>query len=214
MAAWLLSQCDGTADVIGSEPKQQRSRATRQRLLESTVHLLATLGWQAATTTAIAEHAKVSRGSLQHHFPTREELVVAALEYVFEQRTAELVAATEQAPGERDARVGFVSNLLIDLYSGELFKASLHVWTAAASDAELKARIIPLEDRFSREAFRIAMDLLHADYRDAKTFRKVQITLDLARGLGLADVLSDDTERRNKIAAAWAHELSDITVRE
>ena len=59
------------------EPKQDRSRATRQRLLEATVHCLAELGWSAATVSVIADEAGISRGALQHHFPTRQELIAA-----------------------------------------------------------------------------------------------------------------------------------------
>jgi len=32
-------------------------------------------------------------------------------------------------------------------------------------------------------------------------------TLDLARGLGLANVLTDDTRRRSRILDAWAEQL-------
>jgi hypothetical protein len=35
----------------------------------------------------------------------------------------------------------------------------------------------------------------------------VQATLDLVRGLGLANTITDDAARRNRILAAWAHTL-------
>ena len=35
----------------------------------------------------------------------------------------------------------------------------------------------------------------------------VQATLDLARGLGLANLLTDDSRRRARIAAQWARTL-------
>jgi hypothetical protein len=35
----------------------------------------------------------------------------------------------------------------------------------------------------------------------------IQATLDLCRGLGLADTLSDDTVRRNRILDEWAQVL-------
>jgi hypothetical protein len=40
----------------------------------------------------------------------------------------------------------------------------------------------------------------------------VQATLDLARGLGLANLLTDDGSRRARIAAQWARML-DATLR-
>ena len=61
------------------EPKQDRSRATRRRLLEATIDCLAELGWGATTVGVVAERAGVSRGATQHHFPTREDLITAAI---------------------------------------------------------------------------------------------------------------------------------------
>lgn len=190
------------------EPKQDRSRATQKRLLESTVSALAELGWTGATTSEIARRSGVSRGSLQHHFPTRDELIVAALNYMFNERTAYLLEQGRNV-GDRD-RYSFVADLLFDLYVNELFNASLQVWTAAMTEQNLRDLIVPLEERFAHEAFSLAVELLNADTSDEHTFRTVQVTLDLARGLGLASVLTDDSARRNKIKAEWIRMLRTI----
>ena len=68
------------------EPKQDRSRVTRSHLLEVTVECLAELGWSATTMSVVAQRAGVSRGAMQHHFPTREDLITAALEVMFDAR--------------------------------------------------------------------------------------------------------------------------------
>ena len=67
-------------------PKQDRSRITRERLLGASIDLLATQGWAATTVGAVAAAAGVSRGAAQHHFPTREDLITAALGHMIEQR--------------------------------------------------------------------------------------------------------------------------------
>ncbi|MBB1029457.1 TetR/AcrR family transcriptional regulator, partial [Dietzia sp. SLG310A2-38A2] len=45
------------------------------------------------------------------------------------------------------------------------------------------------------------------DPGDVRVRRPLQATLDLARGLGLADVLSDDSARREKVIRYWAETL-------
>ncbi|MFD8817668.1 TetR/AcrR family transcriptional regulator, partial [Streptomyces sp. NPDC059627] len=77
-------------------PKQDRSRATRQRLLEAAVACLAEHGWTGSTVAVVAERAGVSRGAAQHHFPTREDLFTAAVEYVAEERSTALRALFPQ----------------------------------------------------------------------------------------------------------------------
>lgn len=49
-----------------------------------------------------------------------------------------------------------------------------------------------------------SVDLLGADERSPGVRQTVQATLDLASGLGLATLLTDDRRRRNRIARQWA----------
>jgi AcrR family transcriptional regulator len=184
------------------EPKQERSRATRQRLLESAIDCLATRGWTATTVTVVAGHAGVSRGAAQHHFPTREDLIIAALEFISDSRVALLREATDlpDGPGRTEA----VIMRMVDLFTDRLFKAALQVWTAAAADESLRQRIRPLEARIGRAAHHLTVQLLGVDDTDPVAHRLVQATLDLARGLGLADLLTNDSARREQIVRQWA----------
>jgi AcrR family transcriptional regulator len=49
----------GVNNTRGAPPKQDRSRVTRQRLLESAVTCLAELGWSGSTVSVVAAHAGV-----------------------------------------------------------------------------------------------------------------------------------------------------------
>ncbi|WP_392752225.1 TetR/AcrR family transcriptional regulator [Streptomyces sp. LN590] len=178
-------------------PKQDRSRATRRRLLEAAVACLAEHGWAGSTVSVVAERAGVSRGAAQHHFPTREDLFTAAVEYVAEERSAALRTLPVQG------RTAVVA-ALVDLYTGPLFRAALQLWVAASNEASLHPRVSELEARVGRETHRIAVELLKADESRPGTRETVQGLLDMARGLGLANVLTDDTARRRRVVAQWA----------
>ncbi|MFF4862320.1 TetR/AcrR family transcriptional regulator [Streptomyces sp. NPDC001231] len=187
-------------------PKQDRSRATRQRLLQAAVACLAEHGWAGSTVSVVAERAGVSRGAAQHHFPTREDLFTAAVEYVAEERSTALRALfPEGAAGDRRAVVG----ALVDLFTGPLFRAALHLWVAASSEDQLRHRVTELEARVGRETHRIAVELLGADEARPGTRETVQGFLDMARGLGLANLLTDDAARRERVVAQWAALLEE-----
>lgn len=81
------------------------------------------------------------------------------------------------------------------------------MWSAAASDEALKKLILPLEGRFGAAAHQMTVRMLGVDDSDPRVHRLVQATLDFARGLGLADTLSDDSARREQVVAAWAEQL-------
>jgi AcrR family transcriptional regulator len=193
---------------VTTQPKQDRSRVTRQRMLEAAVHCLATKGWDASTVAVIAAEAGISRGAVQYHFPTRENLVVAALEFMFEERTT-LVREFVVTPDTSATRVHRVVSALVDLYAGELFRAALQVWAAAASDPHLRDVVVPLERRFGRDMHDLAARLLQIDAEDQQARGLIQATLDLARGLALADLLTDDSKRRAGVVDAWAGQLAN-----
>ncbi|CAM5253504.1 TetR/AcrR family transcriptional regulator [Streptomyces avidinii] len=184
-------------------PKQARSRVTRRHLLEAAVSCLAEHGWAGSTVSVVAERAGVSRGAAQHHFPTRESLFTAAVEYVAEERSTALRDLFHAGPAARPA----VVEALVDLYTGALFRAALQLWVAASNEEQLRPQVTELEARVGRETHRIAVELLGADESVPGVRETVQGLLDMARGLGLANVLTDDTARRARVVAQWSRIL-------
>ncbi len=191
---------------VASEPKQDRSRVTRDRLLEATVASLAEVGWARTTVATVAARAGVSRGAAQHHFPTRADLVTAAIRHMTDVRTASVRDVLADPPSGSN-RTRWALDQLVGLYTGTLFRAALHVWAEAAVDSELRAEVIPLERSLAREAYQLAIVLLNVDPAAPGVRDIVAGTLDLARGLGLANILTDDSRRRTRILDAWATQL-------
>lgn len=181
---------------------------TRKRLLDATIRCLAEQGWPATTVGGVASRVGVSRGAAQHHFPTREDLITATLEYMFSKLAGGTNGEPIVAPAGMSKTEAVVATV-VDIYASVNFKAALQVWTAAAADPALRARILPLEAKFGRGAHRMVVSQLGVDDRDPRIRGMVQATLDLARGLGLADVLHDDSRRRAQIVKAWAAQLDD-----
>lgn len=178
----------------------------RQRLLEATVELLIEKGFGGTTTTLVSERAGVSRGAQLHHFPTKNDLVVAAVTHLTEIRGAELAAAAARLPGGRN-RTAAVISMLGDHFTSPVFTAALELWVAARTDAELLEAVVPLEQRLGRETHRLTVQLLGVDDSEPETRALVQATLDLVRGLGLANTLGDDAARRRRILKEWARTL-------
>lgn len=58
-------------------PRQQRARAAVQRILAATAELLDESGFDALTTTAVAERAEVNIATLYRYFPDKFSIVVA-----------------------------------------------------------------------------------------------------------------------------------------
>jgi AcrR family transcriptional regulator len=187
-------------------PQEERTRVMRQRLLDATVDCLVEHGWSGTSTTLVSQRAGVSRGAQLHHFPTKTDLVVAAVAHLSEARGRELEDAARQLPtGRRRTRA--VLEMLAEHFTSPVFTAALELWVAARTDPELHGAVAPLEQRIGRETHRRTVELLGVEERQPGTRELVQATLDLVRGLGLANMISDDTARRSRILDQWAKVL-------
>ena len=100
-----------------------------------------------------------------------------------------------------------IVDLVFELFTGTFFRAALMLWVAAASEPQLRAQVVPLEARIGREIHHVVVELLGVDEQVPGVRETVQATLDLARGLGLANLLTDDSKRRARIATQWARTL-------
>lgn len=170
--------------------------------MEATIDCLAELGWAGTTTTEVSQRAGVSRGAQLHHFPSKQDLVVAAVEHLTERRREELAHTAGNLP--ITGRTRAVLKILSTQFIGPVYFAALELWVAARTDPELLKAVGPLEQRVGRETHKYAVELFGVDEKLGENRALVQATLDLLRGLGLAASLSDDTARRNRLLDAWA----------
>ena len=187
-------------------PQEERTRAMRQRLLEATLQCLVEHGWSGTSTTLVSQRAGVSRGAQLHHFPTKNHLLLHGVLHIATVRRDELAeAAAALPPGERRTRQ--VLELLGEHFTADVFAAALELWVAARTDAQLLAAVEPLERQTGRETHRLTVEMLDVDETQPGARELVQATLDLIRGLGLANTISDDHVRRARILDRWAEVL-------
>ena len=187
-------------------PQEQRTRLMRQRLLEATVECLVEHGWSGTSTTLVSQRAGVSRGAQLHHFPTKDALVLAAVEHLTAVRHEEVLDRTADLP-TGGGRTRAVLGVLAELFTGPLFVAAAELWMAARTDPALREAVAELETRVGRATHRSTVDALGVDESLPGHRELVQATLDLMRGLGLANLVSDDVARRDRILDHWADTL-------
>jgi AcrR family transcriptional regulator len=174
---------------------------TRQRVLDAAIVCLVRDGYAGTTTVRIAEVAGVSRGALLHQFQTREELVAAAVEHLALRRTAELAGREGELPAGR-ARVGAALDLMWEVTSGDLYGATLELWTASRTDPALQVRVDAVERRLGREVRELAGRLLGGEIAArAGFFDRVQFALGVMRGISLLEGFHPDAKAR---ARQWA----------
>jgi AcrR family transcriptional regulator len=188
----------------------ERRASTQQLLLDATVVCIVDLGLKQTSTTEVCRRAGVSRGAQLHHYPTKAELVAAAVEHLVARRHAEFRASyarmLDGAPS-----VAAAVEALWGIYSGPTLHAWQELTVAARTDAELRQLMVAVNQRF----FALAQDTLAslagpAARRDPELAAATRMTLAILDGLALNQVLeADDHVARavlrllESLATAW-----------
>ena len=127
----------------------ERSAETQAALLDATIESLVELGYARTSTTEIAQRAGVSRGAQVHHYPTKADLVVAAIERVYSQQEAEFARRFAALPaGERT--LPHAIDELWTIFSGPVYPAVLELVVAARTDAELQVVVQAVAARWQQ----------------------------------------------------------------
>jgi AcrR family transcriptional regulator len=88
--------------IVTTAPKQARSVASMNRMLDAAESLLDSGGPDALTVEAVVREAETSTGSFYARFGDRQGLLVALQDRFLERLTASLVRSFETAPGTTD----------------------------------------------------------------------------------------------------------------
>ena len=150
--------------------QDERREETRQRLLDATVECLFERGYIGMTTAEVAQRAGVSKGAQQYHFPKKEELAIAALQYLFAQRRAASQEILGKLPKDRKARISAIVDALWPVYRDRIFYAWLELAVASRTDLALRESVHRISREFFDEASKDWQKAFHEVGADARDF--------------------------------------------
>ena len=118
----------------------QKSAMMRDTILDAALDCFITIGYASTTTAKIAEKAGVSRGAMLHHFPSKTELIQAAVEYLHgklvELYSSDIEKITHELPVDERNRRGLQGYW--KYLSSDLFTAYHELCVAGRTDPELQ----------------------------------------------------------------------------
>ncbi|WP_040794655.1 TetR/AcrR family transcriptional regulator [Nocardia higoensis] len=177
--------------------QEQRSSEMRTRLLDATIDCLVDYGYAGTTTPRVAERAGVTRGAQVHHFGSKTDLVVAAINHLAQRRVQAVLREISEVPPDAE-RVDATLNFLWELHQDRLFTATVELWVAGRTDPVLAAAMDEVEP-FVNNAVLTAVERFVPDEvrrKDARDF--VFTAMDALRGILIAAWGDSDTERAHR----------------
>lgn len=175
----------------------ERSAAMRTRLLDATVECLVSHGYAGTTTPRIAEMAGVTRGAQIHHFRWKEDLVVAAIEHLAQQRAQAAIRELGRVRSSPDP-VSTMLEFLWEAHQGPMFIATLELWVAARTDPVLAQQIERVEPVVNSTLIAAIAQLL-PEHPAQKELRNIVYTaMDALRGILVASFVDRDSGRARR----------------
>lgn len=205
MTGTVMDQATRPEAAPGKQAR--RSAEMRRRLCQATLDVLCEVGYESLTTPMIAARAGVSRGAQTHHFATKADILVGALEY--------LLQIWEEA---REAAFGgqYLSDVPFDVYLRFLWRetfskpsyiAALELMLAARVDKELGERLRQVLDAIIGERnLRWRQVLRFPDARRQEQFQ--YMTLCLLRGMAVHASFNRGDDVNEAVLEAWI-EMAD-----
>jgi AcrR family transcriptional regulator len=142
-------------DPLPRIPRTQRQRRADSRtlILDAAVAALVEEGYRRTTTVTIQTRAGVSRGRLLHHFPSRDELLIAAAHHLAEEQFTDMerwVATSPYGQTTGADRSDRATELLWQRFRQPYFWAAMELWIAARTDEQLRGELLVAERRLRR----------------------------------------------------------------
>ncbi len=195
-----------TADSPAGRPRRtqaQRSHETQQRVLNAAVQVLGERGYAGFRTAEVVTVAGVSKGALTHHFRSKDELVLAALEHSF-RNAAQRGRQRARHVSSADDAIRALLEDSSDFFMSDVFLIAVDLAILGGRNAPNNARVkeislahrIPVENAWADALVDAGVPPpLARDLRD--------MTTSLVRGMAVRKLLADDPAGFDRIARLW-----------
>ena len=186
-------------------PQVERRRITRGKLLDATIESLIDIGYPRTTTVEVAERARLSRGAQLHHFPSRADLLVAAIEHLADERSQEFEAELNTRLRKGDDPLDAMVDMLWATFSGPLYWAVVELMVAARTDPELLERFEVFERSLGGRIYAAFKELTGRGDREARV--AVEMTLYFMRGLAMERIFRENDAHYDDLVERWKKSL-------
>ena len=190
--------------------QQLKSARARDSMCKATIQLLAELGYAETTIAGVAQNAGFSKGAVQYHFPTKEELIAATVEHL-------LMRTVSSASQSYESVDSALLNAWQRLVNTSAYRALLELLNAARIDRKLRLRISAELvawgknlDKQSLTIYQSANEQLPAHEGDTEVVMLLNMTRSFMRGLLTQEQYGVSPEETLTYVAKWVELIAPM----
>lgn len=191
----------------------QKSAMTRDRILDAAINCFVELGYTNVTTAKVASSAGVSRGAMLHHFPSKTELIQAAVEYLHDKLLEDYTERVAKIPakllGAERRRAGI--DAYWDHLVGDLFVVYNELCVASRTDPELKS-ILESSQQLFEEHIRDTNAELFTEWKDRgdRFALAMDVTKCMMEGMASAQLMTNRDARVKRLLNYLTDRMEEI----
>src|SRR3954451_23302139 len=192
-----------TVETARHRTQAERSEETRTRILKAAANLIRKRGYARFRTAEVAKEAGLSRGAQLHHFPTKDSLVVATLEFVFEQARVLSRRRASAVNKPRDLIEAVIEDAR-EFFFSEHFMVAIDIVLSTSTDQSVRKQILEISRKARRPVEAAWTEALAANgVPPSLSADIVALTLSLVRGLALRTLWDNDPKWFDELFAVW-----------
>lgn len=185
--------------------QQSKSLRAQEAICEATIQSLVEAGYSETSLNRVADQAGFSKGAVQHHFSTKEDLIAATLDRLLE-RAVYTNAFKAQASTVEEA-------LLIawkKFINTSAYRALMEILNAARTDKQLQLRISGELLAWGKKLDQQSLDTYESiEGDDEDVIMLLNMTRSFFRGLLIQERYSGDT-KATKYVSKWIELIAPL----
>lgn len=192
--------------ALAKRPARRRTQAQRneemkQRLLDAAKAVLREKGYAAFRVADVCDVANVSKGALLHHFPTKDELIIGLVKYMYADRNPEAKASPTKTENFADILDKLFQESM-EFFFSETFAVSLNLTVGVAREPGLRETVFEIIGKFRRDKETVWVKrLMDAGIPRKKAADAIYIANTTIRGLAVRGVWDNNRKRMEEIQA-------------
>ena len=182
---------------------QERAEITKQKLLAATLSVILREGWSGTSTARICEEAEVSNGAQTHHFPRKNDLLIAALQRNRDELRARSARRLARDPASPLSMRAFMEQLVLTKRDESYYYATLESLIAARTDETLRPEVRAIDAEWIDTLRETARERVGEDAGGFEVEDIAELTLTLTRGLVVQRGVHGNPGHLEKLFGLW-----------
>lgn len=189
-------------------PQAVRTAKMQQRLSEAAFNIIRDVGYVNFRTSAVAKQAGVSQGAQLHHYPTKNSLAVAALEFAYSESRKQFERNFKKI-NEYDDLLDLLIKDFKDFYLSDYFMVALDILMAGGKDQELRDQLTQITRSARTDIERAWLEeLVKAGWELTPAEDVMALSHSIVRGFATRALVLKDEAQFDRLLKRW-RQLAD-----